>query len=273
MTTVEAREPVAQQRLFGLPISAVNYDQVIDLVHQQLDDDASGMLTIDATNTMGLAASRSNPRLTSAMTTYDHLLPDGRPLLWTMRWKETPLEDTVAGPHLVERLLSSLTRPVRIGLVGTYDEEYKRIEEEGRNRFPHARFVVHIDVTPGDITPDTVREATDRLRANGVQLVFVCLGVPRQYYWTALAKEQSDALVCISVGGAFSYLIGNSHVPHKIIQRAGLWWLHRLVREPRRLLPRYLKYNSLFVWYLVRDSLKGGPIANTEDRRQPAVYS
>jgi N-acetylglucosaminyldiphosphoundecaprenol N-acetyl-beta-D-mannosaminyltransferase len=48
------------------------------------------------------------------------------------------------------------------------------------------------------------------------------------------------------------------------MQRLGLTWLFRLLAEPRRLGPRYLRYNSMFVYYLMRDSLLGPPSASVE---------
>src|SRR5713101_4550933 len=41
------------------------------------------------------------------------------------------------------------------------------------------------------------------------------------------------------------------------MQRWGLTWAFRLWSEPFRLAPRYLKYNSLFLFYLLRDALSG----------------
>jgi UDP-N-acetyl-D-mannosaminuronic acid transferase (WecB/TagA/CpsF family) len=37
----------------------------------------------------------------------------------------------------------------------------------------------------------------------------------------------------------------------------GLTWLFRFASEPRRLAGRYFKYNSLFLWYLAADGLRG----------------
>jgi N-acetylglucosaminyldiphosphoundecaprenol N-acetyl-beta-D-mannosaminyltransferase len=37
----------------------------------------------------------------------------------------------------------------------------------------------------------------------------------------------------------------------------GLTWAYRLCREPLRLGPRYLRYNSIFLFYLLWDVLLG----------------
>jgi N-acetylglucosaminyldiphosphoundecaprenol N-acetyl-beta-D-mannosaminyltransferase len=39
------------------------------------------------------------------------------------------------------------------------------------------------------------------------------------------------------------------------MQRAGLEWLHRLAREPRRLWRRYLIGNTRFVWLVAKQIL------------------
>jgi UDP-N-acetyl-D-mannosaminuronic acid transferase (WecB/TagA/CpsF family) len=36
------------------------------------------------------------------------------------------------------------------------------------------------------------------------------------------------------------------------MQRAGLTWTYRLATEPRRLAARYFKWNSLFLYYLLK---------------------
>jgi N-acetylglucosaminyldiphosphoundecaprenol N-acetyl-beta-D-mannosaminyltransferase len=40
------------------------------------------------------------------------------------------------------------------------------------------------------------------------------------------------------------------------MQRTGLTWTYRLYKEPLRLGPRYLRYNSMFVSYLLWDILR-----------------
>ena len=105
-------------------------------------------------------------------------------------------------------------------------------------------------------------DCIERIERSRAELVFVCLGVPRQYYWTALARAELRGKVCVSVGGAFDLISGQKPYAPAWMQRAGLTWLHRLAHEPRRLAPRYLRYNSAFLWLLLsRELLRRGPPA------------
>jgi N-acetylglucosaminyldiphosphoundecaprenol N-acetyl-beta-D-mannosaminyltransferase len=48
----------------------------------------------------------------------------------------------------------------------------------------------------------------------------------------------------------------------------GLTWAFRVWKEPLRLGPRYLRYNSLFLFYLLWDAVRGRP-----ERAGPTVQA
>lgn len=54
--------------------------------------------------------------------------------------------------------------------------------------------------------------------------------------------------VIIGVGGSFDVLAGFIERAPRPMQSAGLEWLWRLGKEPRKLWKRYLRLNSEFVW-------------------------
>ena len=61
----------------------------------------------------------------------------------------------------------------------------------------------------------------------------------------------------IGVGAAFDMHTGNAKDAPGWMKRAGLQWLHRMVQEPKRLAPRYLVNNPLFVLKVTRQFLAG----------------
>ena len=66
----------------------------------------------------------------------------------------------------------------------------------------------------------------------------------------------------IGVGAAFDFHSGRVAQAPRWMQRSGLEWLFRLATEPRRLGPRYLKTNPLFVLRILaqKTGLKKYPI-------------
>jgi len=78
---------------------------------------------------------------------------------------------------------------------------------------------------------------------------------PAQEAWIERHLKATGARFALGVGGSFDHLSGLRRRAPVWMQRAGLEWLHRLAREPRRLWRRYLIGNTLFVWLVVRQLL------------------
>jgi N-acetylglucosaminyldiphosphoundecaprenol N-acetyl-beta-D-mannosaminyltransferase len=237
-------------RILGVPLAEVAYPDVVGLINRSLAEPPDRALTVDAMNTMGISQSCLDARMREALSSYDVILPDGMPLVWCMNAKGARLEDRVYGPYVTDRLLAGLERPTRVALIGGFDDVHEWLRRCGPSRYPNARFGLLYDAPPGPVDEAYVADCLERIERSGAELVFVCLGVPRQYYWTALARPRLGGRVCVSVGGAFDYVCGAKRCAPAWVQRAGLTWLHRMIKEPRRLAPRYLKYNSVFLWLL-----------------------
>lgn len=238
--------------VLGVPLARVAYGDVVDLVNEALAHPPTTTLTIDAINTMGVSECCRDPLMRDAVLSYDVVVPDGMPLIWCMNTKGAALGDRVYGPYLADRLLASLDRPTRVAVIGCFENVHDWLRKTGTSRYPNADFTLLYNAPPTAIDAAYVLDCVTRIEASGAELVFVCLGVPRQYYWTALARKHLHGRVLVSVGGAFDLVSGRKRYAPAWMQRAGLTWLHRLSQEPRRLAPRYLKYNSAFLWLLLR---------------------
>jgi len=124
---VSLQEPTSAE-LFSLRLTSLSYADVSEAVNRHLvDPPTSTALIVDATNTMGMAASCQDDRLRQSMSTYDYLLPDGMPLVWAMRRRKAAVRSTTAGPHLVQAVLGGLEQPTNIALVGGFPNEHERI--------------------------------------------------------------------------------------------------------------------------------------------------
>ena len=57
------------------------------------------------------------------------------------------------------------------------------------------------------------------------------------------------------IGAAFAFHAGEVSQAPAFLQKCGLEWAYRIAAEPRRLFRRYFTYNSLFLWYSLRDRI------------------
>jgi N-acetylglucosaminyldiphosphoundecaprenol N-acetyl-beta-D-mannosaminyltransferase len=254
----QAPAPFPTVPLFGIPLSLADYAGVVRAVNDHLQSGSGRALTLDAANTMTMASACLDSRMREAMLQYDAILPDGMPLVWCMKLKGAGLRDRTYGPYTVEKVLAGLPRKTKVALIGGFADVHRKLVEQSRSRFPMADYVLMYEAPVAPIDDPYVRDCVDRIRQSGAELVFVCLGVPRQYYWTAMAAPLLGSRVSLSVGGAFDLVVGQIPYAPAWMQKLGLTWLFRLCQEPGRMWKRYGKFNSLFLWFLLtREILTG----------------
>jgi N-acetylglucosaminyldiphosphoundecaprenol N-acetyl-beta-D-mannosaminyltransferase len=104
--------------------------------------------------------------------------------------------------------------------------------------------IVHMESDQYDVS-DTSGLA-ERLQRSGARLIVLGLGAPKQEMVGAqLVAAGSGVILC--VGTALEVAAGTSRRAPVLFQRLRVEWLYRIVRDPRRLLKRYLTTFPHFV--------------------------
>ena len=83
--------------------------------------------------------------------------------------------------------------------------------------------------------------AIDSIRASGARLCFVALGAPRQELFAARCLDELTEPACCASAPALDFIAGTQTRAPSIARKVGLEWAWRMLREPRRLGPRYAR--------------------------------
>ncbi|MFN2388434.1 MAG: WecB/TagA/CpsF family glycosyltransferase [Actinomycetota bacterium] len=110
-----------------------------------------------------------------------------------------------------------------------------------------------VGVRDGYVHPAEDAEVVRAIGASGAELVLVGLGNPRQERWLDANLRATGARVGIGVGAFFDFQAGEVARAPAWMNRAGLEWVHRLVKEPRRMWRRYVVGNPRFLVRVARD--------------------
>jgi N-acetylglucosaminyldiphosphoundecaprenol N-acetyl-beta-D-mannosaminyltransferase len=87
----------------------------------------------------------------------------------------------------------------------------------------------------------------DDINRSQADVVWVGIGQPKQELWMAQMRSRLEASVLVGVGAAFDFHAGLVPQAPAWMQDYGMEWIYRLAQEPRRLWPRYARYNPRFV--------------------------
>lgn len=241
--------------VIGLPVAVTDYAGAIDWIfaHARKGDRA---YAVEAANTHVAALARHEEEFGEVMSRFDLICPDGMPLVWSIN-RHLPaskkLKDRVYGPTLMLKTIEASEGQTDLkhfflgGSQSTLDKLNLRFSEEN----PRAEIVGSYSPPFGQWPDDEFERIKAKIKESGANLVWVGLGCPKQERWIGERKGQLPPACYFGIGAAFTFHAGEVSQAPVFIQKLGLEWFFRLIREPKRLLRRYVTYNSLFLYYML----------------------
>jgi N-acetylglucosaminyldiphosphoundecaprenol N-acetyl-beta-D-mannosaminyltransferase len=243
--------------VLGTPVARVTYQTAFEIVQDFARENRPS--AVCPSNTHILSEARHDPSFARVMSKFDLILPDGMPVVWAMNLRGAALTDRVYGPYFMKYVLERTPRPWRHFFFGDTDEVLKALERAAIQLQPNLAVVGTISPPFRVWTESDEAQFAETINTAQPDFVWVALAGGRMERWIISNQSRYKRGVFLAVGDAFSLLSGQRSFAPKWMQRLGLTWLFRMLKEPRRLGPRYLQYNSLFVYYLLRDSIFGPP--------------
>jgi N-acetylglucosaminyldiphosphoundecaprenol N-acetyl-beta-D-mannosaminyltransferase len=243
--------------VLGVRLAETDYAHAVGVLESLTQK--AGSSAVAACNTHIIALARQKPDFRAALEKFDVLLPDGMPLVWAMRQKGADLKDRVYGPYFMQEAIRHLPRPWKHFFFGGTETCLRQLTEACRQIQPNVDIVGTLSPPFRAWTEKDEEEFAATIRKSGADFIWVALGGDRQERWIGKNLPRHEKGVFLAVGDAFELLAGRRAFAPAWMQKAGLTWLYRLLQEPRRLLPRYLKFNSLFLFYTLRDRWLGAP--------------
>lgn len=160
----------------------------------------------------------------------DLVLADGIGVVYSAKIKGTPLKGRVPGIEFAADMLSCLSqRGGRLYLLGAKPGV---AEEAGRRIAEQYPGVTLCGAQDGYFQDEEA--ALLKVAAARPDLLFVCLGAPKQEKWMARWGKHTGARLAIGLGGALDVFAGKVERAPESWQKLGLEWAYRLKKEPQR---------------------------------------
>jgi N-acetylglucosaminyldiphosphoundecaprenol N-acetyl-beta-D-mannosaminyltransferase len=244
--------------VLGTRLLVTNYAELADYCRRWARE--PGCRAMDFANTQTVTMRRHEKDFHAATASLDLFAPDGMPLLWCLNRAGARLRDRVYGPTFMRRFLDTVPGGFTHYLVGGSLECGARLREVFTRANPGVHFIGGFHGrcdADGRLEPADEARVLDEINRFAPDFIWVGFGTPKQQAWVRRYKSQIERGVILTVGFGFDVNAGLKPDQPLWMQRLGLGWLFRLCSEPRRLLWRYVKYNSLFLFYLLWDGVRG----------------
>ena len=173
---------------------------------------------------------RQDAAAMTAVQKADMVIADGIGVIYGSRILGTPLKERVPGIELAQNLMSKMAETGKtLFLLGSKPGIAEEAARRLREVYPGLQIVGTRDGYFKEDEP-VVRE----IRESGADVVFVCLGAPKQEKWMQKNGEATGAHLLLGLGGCLDVFSGNVQRAPVAFQKLGLEWFYRLIKNPSR---------------------------------------
>lgn len=239
--------------VLGTRVACATYDSALESAKALAK--AGRPTAVCPANTHILAEARHNPTFGEILRKFDLVLPDGMPVVWALNACGAGLVDRVYGPYLMRHVVKHTPRPWRHFFFGDTADCLADLQQAVRRLQPDIEIVGALSPPFRAWSEADERQFADTINAARPDFVWVALPGVRMEKWITDNQARYRSGVFLAVGDAFTLLSGRRRFAPKWMQRLGLTWFYRLCTDPLRLAPRYLRYNLLFVFYLMKHAV------------------
>lgn len=234
----------------GFPISTAALEDNMTMIDAMAESGQGGWIV--TLNTEMLAKCAREEDYASLLRRADLFTADGMPLIWASRRnRQSPITDRTTGVDIVESFLRRDNIP-NYAIIGGVDPE------EALKNYPNAMescaYLYTGSVSVND--EHQMDEFAKKLRENKIHYVFLALGVPKQDKVALEIRARYPEAILLGIGGTFEILAPGGGRAPQWMQKSGLEWFYRFVKEPRRLWKRYLLNYPVGISALIRDATK-----------------
>jgi N-acetylglucosaminyldiphosphoundecaprenol N-acetyl-beta-D-mannosaminyltransferase len=212
--------------------------------------------TIDATpklvfasNGYAIALAAQNKNFRDTFCQADIIHADGQAVVFASCLTGNSIPERSATTDFIHDAAAvAVQHGLRFFLLGATEEANAKTAETLTRRYPGLLIVGR---KHGYFSQAEEDEICDEINLTKPDVIWVGLSAPLEYEFAVRNKTRLKAGWLVTCGGCFNFVTGAYKRAPAWMQHAGLEWLFRLAREPKRLFWRYAVTNPLAIFLLL----------------------
>lgn len=210
----------------------------------------SGTYTVFDINGHAISLTYSNNEFKKALLYSDLIHADGQSIVFfSALLSKNRIKERSATTDLIHDICTNSSLPMKHYLLGgpkSVVATCGRLLESRYSKFELA------DFHDGYFSEEEEMEIIENINNSGANFLWVGLGKPKEQFFVNKWKKHIKVPVTITCGGCFNYITGEYARAPKIMQKMGLEWLYRCVKDPKNFLKRYLTTNPHAIYCAIK---------------------
>lgn len=216
--------------ILGVKVDMVTIPEAADTIMGFLDEDR--LHTVFTPNSEIIMAAYRDAEFAEILNNADLLTADGIGVVYASRMLKKPIKERAAGYDIACQLLEKLKDTEHsIFLFGGKPGVAEIAEEKLKEKYPGIKIA---GTRNGYFKSKEEKGIVEEINNSGADIVFVCLGAPKQEKWINAHKDELKVKVAMGIGGSLDVFAGTAQRAPEFFCKTGLEWFYRLCKEPWR---------------------------------------
>lgn len=216
--------------VLGVGIDNANMTESADKLVSAMNGDA--VYSVFTPNSEIILYAYNNPDYCAALNRGDMVTPDGIGVVYASKILKSPLPERVGGFDLANAVLKKIAGTGKsVYLFGGKPGVAEAAAEKICSLYPGTNVC---GVADGYFDQKKEEQIIADINEKKPELLFVCLGFPKQELWIDAHRQELCAKVCMGIGGSLDVFAGTVKRAPEGFQKLGLEWLYRLIKQPSR---------------------------------------
>lgn len=218
--------------ILGVNISVLNMKETVAKAKLFLNEEKPHMIFTPNSEIIYMAY--KDAVFADILNSADINTADGIGVVYASKILKRPLSERVAGYDFLNELIKeSAKMNKRVFLFGSKPGVAELAGKELEKRYPG---IVICGTRDGYFKDEESENIAEQIKNTSPDIVFVCLGAPKQEKWIYNHKDRLGAKIIMGAGGSLDVLAGKVERAPEKWQKLGLEWAYRLKKEPKRIL-------------------------------------
>lgn len=214
-------------------------------------------MIINTINQYSFCIAEEDIEFKKALQNSEVLLPDGIAIVVAVRATTGQVIKKISGADLHHHLLTKLNKTRgKCFYLGSSPGTLAKIRDHLSAEFPDIVCATYSPAFKSQFSEQENQEMIEKINLFKPDVLFVGMTAPKQEKWANDQKEKINVKMICSIGAVFDFYAGTIKRPDDVWINLGLEWFVRLCREPKRMWKRYLYYGPIFIYILMKESVR-----------------
>ncbi len=216
--------------ILGVKVDMVTIAEAADKIVDFLGED--GLHDVYTPNSEIIMEAYKDAEFAKILNNASMLTADGIGVVYASRILRKPIKERAAGYDIACRVLEKINYTDHsLFLFGGKPGVAEIAEKNLKAKYPGLKIA---GTRNGYFKPEDEAEIVEQINNSGADIIFVCLGAPKQEKWINAHKDELKVKVAMGIGGSLDVFAGTAQRAPEFFCKTGLEWFYRLCKEPWR---------------------------------------